>query len=253
MSARLGSFQQAFEDASVQPSPDDLQQIWQDVTAVYKAGIGRLKNQMEQHARITGLHAGSPERAESAVAHEHDRVLSDWKVWRTRVGLAGVQQAFSANRLQELHELPLKQDLLNDLNRLLDTELGGIAVLFIDLDNFKTLNDTAGHPAGDKCLERIARIVGSAVLHKGRLYRYASGDEFMVILPNVDQAEAASTAERIRRTVETENPGETVQVTASIGVVVGCKTTYASSDEVLKAADNAMYEAKKRKNAVSVR
>jgi len=102
----------------------------------------------------------------------------------------------------------------------------------------------------DKCLDPIAKIVGSAVLHKGRLYRYASGDEFMVILPNVEEAEATATAERIRRTIEAENSGETVRVTASIGVVVASKTTYKSSDVVLKAADTAMYEAKKTKNAV---
>jgi hypothetical protein len=156
MSARLESFQRAFGDASIKPSSDELQQIWQLVTEVHKAGIARLRNQLEQQSRGTGLPAGGPERAESAVAHEPDRVLGDWQIWRTHAGLDGVQQGFSANRLQELHELPRKQDLLDDLNRLLDTELGGIAVLFIEalldggFDEFRFMRRSAGEAAGDR-------------------------------------------------------------------------------------------------------
>lgn len=90
---------------------------------------------------------------------------------------------------------------------MLNNEPTGAAVIFIDLDHFKTLNDTCGHPAGDKCLERIAEIIGAIALHRGRLYRYG-GDEFAVVLPNTDDAEARATAERIRRTIDAENPGE---------------------------------------------
>ena len=104
---------------------------------------------------------------------------------------------------------------------------GQIGVIFIDQDNFKTVNDTKGHDAGDKCLEEVARIIGSVVLHKGRLYRYASGDEFMVVLPNVNESEAAATAERIRKAIELQNVGGSVPVTASIGVIVAARRSMA--------------------------
>jgi len=90
------------------------------------------------------------------------------------------------------------------------------------------------------------------VLHKGRLYRYANGDEFMVILPNVDESEATATAERIRKAIELQNVGGSVRVTASLGVIVATGKVYASAKEVLKAADDAMYKSKPKKNTVSL-
>jgi len=251
MSARLESFKQAFQNAGAQPTPDDLQQIWQSVKEVHQSGIGRIWHQAEQHSIRTGTPTGSPERAGDALAQEHDRVLADWQVWRTEVGLAGAGPSFSASsRALNLSELPRREGLLDDLRHLLNNEPTGAAVIFIDLDHFKALNDTCGHPSGDKCLERIAEIIGTVVLHKGRLYRYG-GDEFAVILPNTDDAESRATAERIRRTIDAENPGGAVKVTASIGAVVADKARYKTAEDTVKAADEAMYAAKQKRNAVS--
>jgi diguanylate cyclase (GGDEF)-like protein len=182
----------------------------------------------------------------------NSRKLGDWNVWRRRVALgAPRQESFSATEVAAIKDLPKKDELLADLNRLL-LFAGQIGLIFVDLDNFKTVNDTMGHDAGDKCLEEGAQIIGSVVLHKGRLYRYASGDEFMVILPNVDESEATATAERIRKAIELQNIGGSVKVTASIGVIVAAEKVYASAEEILKAADDAMYKSKMKKNAVSL-
>lgn len=125
-----------------------------------------------------------------------------------------------------------------------------IAVVFVDLDNFKSVNDTRGHPAGDACLEQVVKLIGACIVGKGRLYRYG-GDEFAVILQNANVLEGAATAERIRRSIEAGHPGGDIDVTASIGV--------ASSDQVgndaerlLEAADGAMYASKQAgKNQVT--
>jgi diguanylate cyclase (GGDEF)-like protein len=252
MKARLTSFQEALEHAGVKPSLDDLQQIWQIVEEVYETGIKTTENSLRERARRTGSpHDFGDGGVRSVAARHHDKVLGDWNVWRGRVSLGTLrQQSFSASEVTPIEKLSKKDELLADLNRLLPLS-GQIGVIFIDLDNFKAVNDTMGHDAGDNCLERVAKIIGSVVLHKGRAYRYASGDEFMVVLPNVDEAEALASAERIRRTIELENPGGSVKVTASIGVILASAKSYNSAEEVLKAADQAMYESKLKKNTVS--
>jgi diguanylate cyclase (GGDEF)-like protein len=253
MKARLASFQQAFEHASATPSPDDLQQIWQAVEEVYEVGIGRTEGNLRERAnRARSPHDFGAGGVRPVAAHHHDDVLGDWNVWRSRVALgAPRQQSFSATEVKAIKDLPKKDELLADLNRLL-LLAGQVGIIFIDLDNFKTVNDTLGHDAGDKCLEQVAQVIGSVVLHKGRAYRYASGDEFMAVLPNVDEVEVMATAERIRKTIELQNPGDSIRVTSSVGVILATEKAYRSGEEVLKAANQAMYESKLTKNTVSL-
>lgn len=252
MMARLASFRDAFEHASTTPSKEDIQQIWQAVREVYETGLQSVANHLRNLSKRRG---GSPDATgslEAAVAHPHDKVLNEWKVWCARISLGEPpQESFAINKVPTVKELPQKDDLLVDLDRLLQT-CAQIGVLFIDLDNFKAVNDTMGHDEGDKCLEQVAQIIGSAVLHKGRVYRYANGDEFIVLLPNLDEAEATATAERIRRAIDLWLPGGSVKVTASIGVIIAVKPVYKSAEEAMKAADRAMYEAKVEKNAVRI-
>jgi diguanylate cyclase (GGDEF)-like protein len=130
-----------------------------------------------------------------------------------------------------------------------------VSVVFLDLDGFKAVNDTLGHTAGDVCLERIVNIVSKIVHGRGNLYRYG-GDEFVIALPNFalpnfDCREAEAVAERIRREVETAKAGETVGVTASIGVATS--DSVPESAQLVAAADEAAYASKfAGKNRVSV-
>jgi diguanylate cyclase (GGDEF)-like protein len=129
-------------------------------------------------------------------------------------------------------------------------ELGRpFAILMIDLDDFKTFNDTLGHPAGDGLLVDIARSMGTATRDGDRLYRYG-GDEFAAILPNADRVVAHEVAERIRRVVRTSaeasagtGPASRPAVTVSAGVAC-FPDDGRTKDELVSVADRALYQVK---------
>ncbi len=133
-----------------------------------------------------------------------------------------------------------------------------LSVIILDIDNFKGVNDTYGHPAGDEVLKKVANILKTRIRETDKAGRYG-GEEFIVILPNTPAKEALEVAERIRKAIEAEKVPIThkdekidLNVTASIGVAslgVHGSTFY----ELLKAADVALYEAKRSgKNQVKV-
>ena len=120
------------------------------------------------------------------------------------------------------------------------------ALLFLDIDHFKQVNDTYGHQAGDEVLKSLARIFKKHLREVDIAARYG-GEEFAAILPESGEAEAQAVAERIRKAVA-EAPfllpgGKEVPVTVSIGVASypGCA---ADADQIVAHADQAMYLAK---------
>lgn len=159
-------------------------------------------------------------------------------------GPVGLGSAAEHSKVQpSLAYLPRKETLLEDLRNLLSSG-AELALVFVDLDEFKAVNDTKGHPAGDSCLERIVNIMAGVVGQKGSLYR-CGGDEFAILLPDFSTEEAHVTAERIRRAVENAKPGEDVHVTTSIGICGTDRIDGATPQILYKASDDAMYESKR--------
>jgi diguanylate cyclase (GGDEF)-like protein len=118
-----------------------------------------------------------------------------------------------------------------------------VAVLFLDLDNFKAANDSLGHAAGDRLLVEIAgRIRG--VCHGSATVARLGGDEFAILLAPATSSEAVVTAENVIAAVEAplELSGRPVHVGASVGVAFGSPS--GDADELLRDADVAMYRAK---------
>jgi diguanylate cyclase (GGDEF)-like protein len=116
------------------------------------------------------------------------------------------------------------------------------ALIYLDLDDFKGLNDTHGHPSGDAVL----RLVADSLLHAVRevdVVGRMGGDEFAVLMPETDAQFAASTAQRLNDSLRKAFDGSTA-VTASMGVV-SFSNTPASAEDLLRRADQAMYEAKR--------
>jgi len=118
------------------------------------------------------------------------------------------------------------------------------AVLFIDLDRFKMINDTLGHHAGDLFLIEIANRLRACVRDNDVLARLG-GDEFVVLLDSLKSDDAEDIAERIISAIEKPYKIEnnTLYSSASIGIAI-CSNQYNNADEVLRDADAAMYQAK---------
>ena len=116
---------------------------------------------------------------------------------------------------------------------------------FIDLDQFKIVNDTGGHAAGDELIRRVGAAI-RAQLREGDLLARLGGDEFGLVLPNCDAGVAVQITERIRLTIEALrflSDGWNFSVNASIGVVHNDPSLHTATD-VLRAADRACYAAK---------
>jgi len=125
-----------------------------------------------------------------------------------------------------------------------DPEAGAGAsysLLLCDLDNFKEVNDSRGHAAGDAVLQDIAYVMRAELRASDTIYR-VGGEEILVILPSADREAAVEIAERLRRTVRDRRPAG-VDVTISIGVAVSNRGPV-STDDLVARADSALYEAK---------
>jgi len=123
---------------------------------------------------------------------------------------------------------------------------GLMCALMIDIDHFKQVNDTHGHPAGDAVIQAIARTCMQAVRAIDTVGRLG-GEEFAVVVPMTDCKGGVELAERLRERVEAASipwdDGKSLRVTISVGVAQGTAKTR-SFDALLSAADQALYRAK---------
>ncbi|WP_348765731.1 GGDEF domain-containing protein [uncultured Salinisphaera sp.] len=117
------------------------------------------------------------------------------------------------------------------------------SLLLIDVDRFKSINDTLGHDAGDRALIELTGDMRAVVRTGDSVGRYG-GDEFLIILPDLDTAAALTVAQRLLDQIDQSNTERSAPFEISIGVA-SKRDTPTSPDELLKAADEALYEAKK--------
>jgi two-component system cell cycle response regulator len=146
------------------------------------------------------------------------------------------------------------QHMLRVMERARETD-GVYAVMMMDLDRFKTINDRFGHDAGDAVLREFTRRLQENIRGVDLVARFG-GEEFFVAMPDVDQKAASQAAERIRTAIESAPftiPGqsEPVHVTVSVGAAIATSAD-TDAEAIIKRADCALYEAKETgRNRVS--
>jgi diguanylate cyclase (GGDEF)-like protein len=136
--------------------------------------------------------------------------------------------------------------VLMDRERKISERYGtGLSLLLLDIDHFKKINDTYGHPTGDEAIKAIAETCHRQVRSTDTFCRYG-GEEFVVALPNTDEAGAAIAAEYLRKAVSKieliADGNRTVQFTVSIGVASFVRKS--TVEQLIECADQALYAAK---------
>jgi diguanylate cyclase (GGDEF)-like protein len=120
---------------------------------------------------------------------------------------------------------------------------GSATILLIDIDHFKRINDRLGHAGGDEVLKRIVGLIQENTRKTDQLFRMG-GEEFLLLLPETDEAETLVVAENLRKLVERASlEGEAATVTISVGV--SKRGANENTDDWIRKADEALYRAKK--------
>ena len=123
-----------------------------------------------------------------------------------------------------------------------------LSLMMLDLDHFKQINDTYGHPAGDHALQEVVRLINGNLRTGDTLARYG-GEEFALVLRNCPADGGVVLAERLRTTIADhliECSGRAFRVTVSIGIATSAGRNCSEPSELLQAADALLYEAKTR-------
>lgn len=133
-----------------------------------------------------------------------------------------------------------------------------LSVILLDVDYFKNYNDTYGHPAGDKVLQRLADVMQRATSRAGEVVARYGGEEFILILPGASRSNAMRTATRLKELVQDEaipheSSGAADVVTVSQGLITVRPESEMSPGELIQKADKALYEAKASgRNAIAI-
>ncbi|HEY1529411.1 MAG TPA: GGDEF domain-containing protein [Galbitalea sp.] len=223
---------------------------------------GALSPRLEEMMRTTGVQSliAAPLHLDSEVLgiffcfFHHPRQF-DEEATPLAEALAGqAAQALTSVRLQQRLEYAAMHDETTGLPNRRRLEAGiagldegkGLAVMFIDLDGFKSVNDYLGHQQGDEVLREAARRLQSTVREDDLVIRYG-GDEFVVVCEVRDDIPVSDVADRLRDVLQSPYPALPAGLTISASIGVATSATEhrsASIDRIIRMADQAMYEAK---------
>ena len=176
-----------------------------------------------------------------------DKELEEQTVTDALTGLKN--RKFLINELE--NSLPFIRGEIEEHRRRGVEQLKEAALVFIDLDNFKQVNDTFGHTEGNTVLKKVAEILIASVRKSDIVARFG-GDEFFIFLPSANKDKAIEIANEICENLQNDPKLHERTVTASIGVRAIDASSVADSGTLIKEADAAAYKAKEGKNQVSV-
>ncbi len=197
--------------------------------------------------REGGVFAAEDESILEALANQAAVAIARTRLYEAAItdGLTGLYiRRFVMHRLQK----EVRR------SRRYDTPL---SIVMCDIDHFKRVNDTYGHPAGDAVIIAVAKAIRTALRQDVDVAGRYGGEEFLLLLPQTGSEGARKVAERLRAAIEETRvdvgDGHILQVTMSFGVTQLGESDQASAESVLKRADDALYESKDNgRNRVSV-
>ncbi|WP_228000990.1 putative bifunctional diguanylate cyclase/phosphodiesterase [Nocardia australiensis] len=225
--------------------PDDEAGMWDLYTALLRGEHDSI--QVEKAYPHRAGHTVWTNLNFSLIRDEHDRPqytlvlvedISEQRALRERL-------QFRAHH-DQLTGLPNRSRFIDALTDAFADAGSTFGLCYVDLDNFKMVNDTFGHAVGDELLIQVARRLRDCAGRPDQLVARMGGDEYVVLVPQFDGSDtAAELAQTMLDTVATpfDIDGHNLTVTASIGVLQG-RCEHATADELLQAADTTMYWAK---------
>lgn len=177
--------------------------------------------------------------SQAATAVDNGRLFGQAHQWAVRDGLTG------------LHNYRYFAERVADELARAHRYGGAVAIVMIDVDLFKRVNDTWGHLEGDEVLRQIAQLIEHETRESDIVARYG-GEEFAIIMPQTNLEHATTAADKLRESVEahsfrTVETNDIIRITVSCGVACYPETA-AEDDELLRLADAALYEAKVHRN-----
>lgn len=224
--------------------PDYYQTLWQTILQG-KVWCNETVEKRKDGSEFTVLQTITPIRgAEGEVTH-FISILEDITVQKANE--ARIEHLAHYDALTDLPNRPLFYDRLTQLVAQARRGMHSTALMFLDLDRFKAVNDTYGHHVGDLLLQEVARRIRACVRETDTVARL-SGDEFTVLLPQVaDRESAAVVARKVIATLGEPFllDSREVCISTSIGIALYPQDTD-DCDRLVKYADHAMYEAKQR-------
>lgn len=238
--------------------------------ARFDALVTRMSDALPEVAALFEVHIAQPEHLDAIVEHARELQLVR-NLREIQSGLRGSGQANATEaRVRELEELALRDPLTGMYNRsqledMLESEFKAsvqrdepLTLVFIDLDDFKQVNDRHGHLVGDQVLSEFAQVLSRLLRRTDPVVRYG-GEEFLVILKNSSTDAALAVIRRIldevSRTSMAMVGGAPLYVTFSAGLATrGGQERFESARDLLDAADQALYGAKRQgRNRVTPR
>jgi diguanylate cyclase (GGDEF)-like protein len=253
VTSRLESYQQAHGDSDIVPTAQDFTDILNECKEVQvlqiKHSTKALERFMSSRAPIAVTIGSVESQLKHGSDHGYDAVLQKWKIWKAKNQLkrplAKIEER--EKRLDVLLPVYNRSEFDVDLVKLVSegSWSSPLALVFMDLDKFKSINDgPGGHEAGDRALKGFSEAVLRACESKGIAYRFG-GDELCVLLPNHSLDESVAVGERIRREVSAIRSGEIANgLSTSIGVACFPESTE-DRTKLLSLADAAMYKSKR--------
>ena len=211
-----------------------------NILIFYIRRINRMKKELsESHEELTQLYEELT-ASDEEMKQQYEEILSI----NEKIRLGEEKLTFLAYH-DSLTSLPNKLSLFQAAKRIFVPENGAAALLFLDIDNFKNVNDTLGHDYGDLLVKKVSERLTSFFDNNDSIYRLG-GDEFIILLQQINNAEEVlQIAEKLQSGFSTEFDidGSLLQISLSIGIAMYPEHG-TSIDQLLKYADIAMYRVK---------